>query len=679
MSEAKSNLSLLFERPTESTFHPKDNGTKIFDVPASFLTDRYKGVIRERIGNESKFVPIKNIVLPDISFVDGLKKNEAFSLFLTKHQDIATKLTQLFMDQPDIESLLAVAVYCRDRTNVFLFQYSYSVAIQHRPDTKNVKIPSAVELFPDQFIDPSVLSRFTEEAKLDVGVRQAIEMPRNYTANDRENEQRLAYFREDIGVNLHHWHWHLVYPGSGPIAVVNKDRRGELFYYMHSQLLARYNIERFSSGLPKLKILNLAEPIDEAYFPKIIRSSNSRAYPPRGAGIRLKDVNREETVNPVTVAELIRYIERIHEAIDSGFYRDINGNSVKLTEEDGIDILGNLLEASAISKNPKYYGSLHNLGHDLIAYAHDPDGRFLEEFGVMGDVTTAMRDPLFYRWHGFLDSLWTKYKDTLPQYPDEQLNYGGVTVTSIKLKIPEERATENKLITHLSKVRVDLGAGMDFGGAGAMNADFTHLDHINFNYSINVTSSRNVMGTCRIFLGPTTNERGDFLTFREQRRLMIEMDKFTVPLKAGENIITRDSRESTVTIPLSRSLSRLENVPTADSGNLQEHRFCGCGFPHHMLLPKGTTGGTIYDVFVMISNYKDDAITPANNNPSCSDAHSFCGIRDAKYPDKRKMGYPFDRVYVAETLQDFADKYTNMHTIEINIEHMDTIIGSVQS
>lgn len=27
-----------------------------------------------------------------------------------------------------------------------------------------------------------------------------------------------------------------VYPGEGPKEVVDKDRRGELFYYMHSQV-----------------------------------------------------------------------------------------------------------------------------------------------------------------------------------------------------------------------------------------------------------------------------------------------------------------------------------------------------------------------------------------------------------------------------------------------------------
>lgn len=132
----------------------------------------------------------------------------------------------------------------------------------------------------------------------------------------------MAYFREDIGVNLHHWHWHLVYPGFGPEKIVKKDRRGELFYYMHSQLLARYNVERFTNGLPKFKILDLYETIEEGYFPKIIRSTNNRSYPSRPVGLVLKDVHRGGAA--VLVDELKIYIARIKEVIKTGSYRDVS-------------------------------------------------------------------------------------------------------------------------------------------------------------------------------------------------------------------------------------------------------------------------------------------------------------------------------------------------------------------
>lgn len=48
---------------------------------------------------------------------------------------------------------------------------------------------------------------------------------------------------------------------------------------------------------------------------------------------------------------------------------------VKLNEENGIDVLGNLIESSILSLNPNLYGTLHNDGHNAIAFIHDPDQR----------------------------------------------------------------------------------------------------------------------------------------------------------------------------------------------------------------------------------------------------------------------------------------------------------------
>jgi tyrosinase len=64
---------------------------------------------------------------------------------------------------------------------------------------------------------------------------------------------------------------------------------------------------------------------------------------------------------------------------------------VALDEERGIDILGNMMEASEISPNIDFYGDLHNGGHLIISFSHDPDGRFLEPQGIMGNAAVAMR------------------------------------------------------------------------------------------------------------------------------------------------------------------------------------------------------------------------------------------------------------------------------------------------
>nr|SVE74652.1 EOG090X01XB [Daphnia carinata] len=57
---------------------------------------------------------------------------------------------------------------------------------------------------------------------------------------NRVVENKLSYFREDLGINSHHWHWHLIFPVEATGEIINPpDRRGELFYYMHQQILAR--------------------------------------------------------------------------------------------------------------------------------------------------------------------------------------------------------------------------------------------------------------------------------------------------------------------------------------------------------------------------------------------------------------------------------------------------------
>lgn len=40
----------------------------------------------------------------------------------------------------------------------------------------------------------------------------------------------------------------------------------------------------------------------------------------------------------------------------------------------------------------------------------------------MGDVATAMRDPVFYRWHAQIDDMFQEFKATLPQYQVAQVS-----------------------------------------------------------------------------------------------------------------------------------------------------------------------------------------------------------------------------------------------------------------
>ncbi|PZC83581.1 hypothetical protein B5X24_HaOG207564 [Helicoverpa armigera] len=501
--------------------------------------------------------------------------------------------------------------------------------------------------------------------------RTPIIIPRDYTATDLEEEHRLAYFREDIGVNLHHWHWHLVYPfTASQRAIVAKDRRGELFFYMHQQLIARYNGERLNNSLKRVKkFSNWREPIPEAYFPKLDSLTSSRGWPPRQANMQWQDLNRPVDGLNVTINDMERWRRNIEEAISTGTVTNADGTTSPLD----IDILGNMLEASILSPNRELYGSIHNNGHSFSAYIHDPTHRYLESFGVIADEATTMRDPFFFRWHAWIDDICQKHKESsyVRPYTRSELENPGVSVTSVSVET--QGGQPNTLNTFWMSSDVDLSRGLDFSDRGPVYARFTHLNNRPFRYVINVNNTGMARRTTvRIFIAPKFDERNLAWALSDHRKMFIEMDRFVVPLNAGQNTITRLSTESSVTIPFEqtfRDLSVQSNDPRRP--NLAEFNFCGCGWPQHMLVPKGTEAGAAYQLFVMLSNYDLDSVEqPDGSQLSCVEASSFCGLKDRKYPDRRAMGFPFDRPSsTATNIEDFILPNMGLQDITIRLSN----------
>ncbi|XP_071448698.1 phenoloxidase 2-like [Hetaerina americana] len=666
MLSDRSRVLYLLGRPAEPVFVPKGDRGAVFELPSNdFLADRFQSVadnLGTRFGEDVNVrVPVKQLdTYPDLSFPMQLGRRANFCLFLPYHRDMATRLIEIFMQPASFEDMQAVAVYARDRVNPFMYVYALSVALLHRPDTRGIQLPPLNEIFPAKFVDGGVFDMAREQSNVRTEeTRMPLEIPRDYTASDLEEEHRVAYFREDVGINLHHWHWHLVFPFQAPLNIVRKDRRGEIFYYMHQQIQARYNFERLCNRLGRVtRLTSLREPIPEGYFPKLDTLVASRVYPPRFSGAVLKDINREADQIRFDIADLERWRDRIIEAIHLGRVINQKGEVVELTEEGGIDILGDILEASILSINPNLYGNLHNLGHFLLALPHDPDQRHLESFGVMGDPTTAMRDPIFYRWHAFTDYLFQTHKRTLPSYPTSRLEFQGIRMMDLEV-ITKERG-KNEMMTFWQQNDVDLSRGLDFTPRGTVFARLNQLQHAPFTYKIKVENNSNTQrtGTVRIFLAPKFDERGLPMLFRDQRLLFIELDKFVITLRASPKIttITRESTQSSITIPFSSTFRDLEARPNGMTDALEAFNYCGCGWPQHMLIPKGSAEGFPCQLFVMISDIKDDRVEGVTGtNGACAESASFCGIRDQKFPDARPMGYPFDRVprTGVDTLQQF--------------------------
>lgn len=158
------------------------------------------------------------------------------------------------------------------------------------------------------------------------------------TGSDDNVEQRLAYFREDFGINLCYFNWHLLNPFEAlDIAHVARDRRGELWYYLHEQILARYNAERLCNDLFRVRPLNsLRDPIEEAYFPKLNILNSSHSWPPRFENCVLSDLDRPADSIKLSLAQLEHWIDRITNTIEMGFAVRVRNILRKVLSTNGL-------------------------------------------------------------------------------------------------------------------------------------------------------------------------------------------------------------------------------------------------------------------------------------------------------------------------------------------------------
>lgn len=66
----------------------------------------------------------------------------------------------------NIDDLVSMSAACRERVNPYLFNYALSVAILHRPDTRNLQVPPLLEAFPDKFVEGSIFNKARRESEI---------------------------------------------------------------------------------------------------------------------------------------------------------------------------------------------------------------------------------------------------------------------------------------------------------------------------------------------------------------------------------------------------------------------------------------------------------------------------------------------------------------------------------
>ncbi|OXA54751.1 Phenoloxidase 3 [Folsomia candida] len=572
----------------------------------------------------------------------------------------------------DVEKL-AAAFKADPRVNYHLFWNSFMKAIQVRDDFRGAELPLGVEFQPEMFIPSEVMTQITS-TKDDIFLIDESLGKRN------GKENLLFYFREDIGLNSHHQYWHLSHafdskrkctPKDKNVYNCHEDRRGELFWLMHKTILSRYHMDRLAVCLPDLEEyrLTLGGVINTAYYPVVkLKPDGTTVWGERPEGMQwpeaivlTNDDAKPGVCNTTTLKteDLVRNLYHIYGAINEGRYVDTKKKSFALT----LDVLGNMHEGSDLTPNFDVYGTVHNMGHLFIAQLTNSK----DTTGVMGDTSTAMRDPMFYRWHYFVSNNIDEFLRTLPPHEADKGEFPflwkDVMVESVAIEeVKSCLTTSNSLNTFFKKQQVKITIPR-------LNTTkrllFKSLDHRDFNYVIKVQNKgkQKVKGTVRIFIAPV-------------HRIV----------KPGKQTITRSSLDSTVTT--ARTIGG--SLDGASIFNCKDNR-CGCGVPHNLLIPRGREGsGMQFEVIVLITDgkkyvwdfdkEKDEKISGCKLAPVLCSLPGFGG---RKYPDLTlPMGYPFDRLPFkapadvqlshqrrVETMEDYVKAVANMGLARITITH----------
>ncbi len=435
--------------------------------------------------------------------------------------------------------------------------------------------------------------------------------------------------------------------------LVWNDRHGELFAYMHSQLLARYAAERLSLGLPPVVPFDdYRQPIPDGYYPGIVVTSQNVTLPAsdRPDNTQLQDIKIPpfNTRPGAQISSQETFRDRLQAAAAS-----ISANNRPTT----ISEFSERLEPTDRLATA-YFGALHNDGHLMIAL-HDnhPDNH-----GCMFWEAAAVRDPVFFRWHGHIDNIFRKYQDALDPYDFADLP----PVEIIDIRLIPDSGSQNEVFTEMRTRTLRQTVTSHSGSTFNYQATIDYLSHEDFSYRINVSNkdAAELTVTVRIFLASEQNI--------DDRTAWIEMDKFKYTLKPGDNSFERSSRDSSVIRHPVWTADMLENPATGpnDSGASPG---CRCGWPYTLLLPRGTQSGMDFRLLVLLTKGEDLAPGLINDNSS------YCGLADSKYPDQQAIGYPFDRRFTTPIQNWITGAYhpSQLRSTIITIKHVDRTTANI--
>jgi tyrosinase len=559
------------------------------------------------------------------------REHEPYYELKPSHAEKMNKIYQTLDDAgPKVENgIMKAKELLKERVNPDMLRRALGIYLTHSRDAQQRKIAVPPLKNHAPFLD----------AELAVVAGEVV------TSDTFQGPAILSYWREDYDYNDHHVHWHMVFPGTGVrvngenVKVI--DRQGELFLYMHSQMVVRYETEGLCWNLPPVRSWNQYDDVLESgYAPVPALIGYYGGYAPFSSWFAVRNPNIPDVPDaPVSRAQLETWRDNIYQAIKDGYFWTKNkstGETKKfpLTGDNCLDIVGVVVEAESVDLkkladgfvfDEDLYGNLHSFGHDK--FAELGYHKYLTKtapYGLMISNFGSPRDACFYPWHKHI-----QYFGRLAAaaYPQDITEHRAEVVLSNLSILPQDKSSahygDGGITTFLQPPAINLMESK------------AKLDHEPYQWSVDVKSSRS---------NPPSKDHPQNFTLRlfiAAKELMddyhnwIEMDKISIHL-TDESSITKVRLDADSSV--ARKMGKYNELnPDYISP------WCRCGWPQNMMLPVGKVDGMLFVAFCMAT---DDSMTGETRTP----ALSYCGAlqKDRKYPDPRGMGYPFNRTWTQQ-------------------------------
>lgn len=211
-----------------------------------------------------------------------LSRNALFSPFYKEHREELILMFKLFYSAKDFTTFYKTACWCRLYMNKGMFITALNTAVMFREDCKGLILPPMYEVYPHLFFDSRIINE-AHRLKMETGIKTMGMESMDYHLIDHTNytsmmtmcsmneDCELAYFTHDVDLNNYYYNIRNLFPFWLPKDItLPKFFRGQFYYYVHQQLLARYKMERASLGLGDIEDFNVNKMIVPGFYSHMV-------------------------------------------------------------------------------------------------------------------------------------------------------------------------------------------------------------------------------------------------------------------------------------------------------------------------------------------------------------------------------------------------------------------------